>query len=1039
MLHNMRIGIAFTLSLVVAFSGMVLLNDWTLQEGAAQNIFHRGHTDEDVIWSADNDHYVDDEFNISYGHTLTIGPGTRVFIDGSHGEGRIVVLGGGKLVIAGLDENPVIITSNSTYPMAGDYSGIVVLNDGRAYINYTFIRFAKIGIDAQSLTEATSKLEIRNCMINDTEDWGINVTGEKENLILNCTINDTGIEGNDNSGGIRLNSASVIVGCKIFNTSGTGIRIDKGSPRISNTDIYNTSGHGIWIGSTSSKPEITETNITYATGNGILIEDLAVPSIIGCNISNTWDSNINISGSTRNINIVNSTIGNWTNPGQGHTLNIGGTDNTHRIHVTFLNTIYRNNTFNVADYGNLSVKWYVNVHVNDSVDSPIEGANITLLNPVSIIMDQGITGPDGMIRYLKGVEFIYNSLGHNYDKYYWINITCPGYQDTQEKIWIDQFNQTSFTLTDTHKPIANAGQDRTVDQHDNVTLNGSLSSDNVEIMNYTWTFEDNGSQTLNGINPWYVFDNAGIFNIKLNVTDQADNGHSDNVTLTVKDTTDPVADAGLDQTVNQTDQVTFNGRSSIDNVGIINFTWNFNDNGARTLYGEGPKYTFNNSGTFEITLVVKDTEGNTHTDTVAITVNDTTKPVANAGPEQMVNQTDIATFDGSGSSDNVAVTNYTWKFIDIGSHTLYGVGPNYTFNNAGQFVITLNVTDWAGNSNTSTVTIKVNDTTKPIANAGSDIAVDQGEPFTFDGSGSTDNVAIISYNWTFMDTSMQTLKGVRPNYTFNKPGSFNVTLNITDKRGNWALDNMTVTVNDIIKPVADAGPDQLVDLRALFTFDGSGSSDNVGIINYTWNFKYNNSFISLYGENVKFTFLYSGIYNITLRVKDAFNNSDSTDFTVTVSSVDKNVEPNDTGVNEEDGSGIWLWVIIVGLGGIIFGGLYFYIDRRKKIIEGRIKDENEIKKITAGRMDFIILRKPGTKRYKKYELHRIQGVAGDVAGIFWDTARDSSWVVDRMITESREKVTSMFEFDIKKNLEKGYTLDYFGSGLIIRSLGKRFR
>ena len=90
-------------------------------------------------------------------------------------------------------------------------------------------------------------------------------------------------------------------------------------------------------------------------------------------------------------------------------------------------------------------------------------------------------------------------------------------------------------------------------------------------------------------------------------------------------------------------------------------------------------------------------------------------------------------------------------------------------------------------------------------------------------------------------------------------------------------------------------------------------------------------------------------------------------------------------------------------------------------------------------MDFIILRKPGTKRYKKYELHRIQGVAGDVAGIFWDTARDSSWVVDRMITESREKVTSMFEFDIKKNLEKGYTLDYFGSGLIIRLLGKRFR
>ena len=131
--------------------------------------------------------------------------------------------------------------------------------------------------------------------------------------------------------------------------------------------------------------------------------------------------------------------------------------------------------------------------------------------------------------------------------------------------------------------------------------------------------------------------------------------------------------------------------------------------------------------------------------------------------------------------------------------------------------------------------------------------------------------------------------------------------------------------------------------------------------------------------------------------------------------------------------------MIIGIIGILIGGLYYYADRGRKIREGRRIDEDEINKITAGRMDFIILRKPGTKKFKKYELHRIQGSVGDVAGIFWDTARDSAWVVDRIVTGTREMITSKFEHDIKKNLEKGYSLDYFGSGLIISLLGKWLR
>ena len=1040
--HHMRTGIAFTLSLMLAFSGMVLLNDWAHHEGMAQNIFHRGHTSVDVTWTADDDHYVDDDFNITFGTTLTIEPGTRVFMDSSHGLGTIVVKGGGKLIIEGTDDAPVIITSNSTAPAPGDYTGIVVEYGGSAYINHTFIRFARIGIHALDLSHPTSKLEIRNCTINETLIWGINVTGDKENIILNCTLNNTGIEGNNNRGGIRLNSASVIANCTIFNTSGTAIRIDKGSPRISNTDIYNSSGKGIWIGGTTSSPEITETNITYTKGNGIFIGDTATPSITNCNISNTWDSNINISGSTRNITIVNSTIKNWTNPAKGLTLNISGTDPTHRIHVTFLNTTYTNDTFKVADFGNLTVNWYVNVHVNDSSNSPIEGANITLLNNTQFVKDRGVTDLDGKIRYLEGVEFNYNSKGYTYDKYYRINVSCPGFQDIEEKINMTKFRQISLTLTDTTNPVADAGPDRTIDQWGQVTFDGSGSTDKVGVMNHTWNFTDNGTKTLYGVSPSYTFKNAGEFLITLTAKDAAGNTHTDTMTVTVNDITNPVAKAGEDRSVDQYEIFSLNGSYSSDNVGIVNYTWNFTDGGSKIIYGISTNLSFNDAGGIVVTLTVKDAAGNTHSDNLRITVNDITVPMADAGINQTVNQGNLVTFNGTGSTDNVGVDNYTWTLNDGGTKTVFGVGANYTFNNAGTFVVTLSVKDAAGNTNPDTVTITVNDTSNPIADAGPDQTVEQGDHVIFSGSGSTDNTAVVNYTWTFDNGGIKTLFGVGPNYTFNDAGSFVVTLAVRDIVGNYHSDTVAITVNDTTNPVADAGSDKTVLQSALVTLDGSGSTDNVGIVNFTWNFEYNNSSIFLYGENVKFSFMHSGRYNITLMLKDAFNNTDSANFTLTVQSRDPKDKSNETGLDvteKEDGSNIWLWLLIVGLGGILIGGIYFYIERRRKIIEGRIKDENEINRITAGRMDFIILRKPGTKRYKKYELHRIQGVAGDVAGIFWDTARDSSWVVDRMVTESREKVTSMFEFDIKKNLEKGYTLDYFGSGLIIRLLGKRFR
>jgi len=1000
-----------SIAVILMLSGIIVFNDFSTDNASAGDVHHSG--DSAGTWSGTDVHYIDDVVNVIWGSTLTIQAGARLFINDSLTKGKIEVQGGGKLILEGTSENPIFITSNATSPKAGDYVGIIIRNGGIAYINHTYIGNATTGINIM----ANTTVEVNNCLINETVDWGIKSTGEGTPRITECTINNTG-NNVDVSGGICIESDSeaIIDSCEIFNSRDTGIYMSSGSPTINNTKIHNT------------------------TGNGIRIMGSSTPIIKRCDISDTWKENIYVTGDTRTVLFENSTIGNWTNPAGGDILEIDNTDADHRINVTFLNTTYQKDSFTVEDYGTMLVKWHVNVYVNNTAGSPVEGARVSLVNSTLHEMDFRSTNAKGEAYYLVGIEFSYDPSGYSYDKYYFVDVSCEGFADNQTNIWIDRFNETSFQLVDNGAPVADAGPDKTVDQGDLVTFDGSGSTDNLGVDNFTWIFDDEGAHTLYGVSPNYTFNNAGAFVVNLAVKDSAGNSHADNLTVTVHDTTNPVADAGPNQTVDQGGQITFNGNGSQDNVGVVNYTWNFTDVGARMLYGEGPNYTFNNSGKFVVTLTVTDLEGNTHADIVVITVNDITNPVADAGVDRAVNQHENVTFNGSSSTDNVGVVSYTWTWNDGGTQSLSGPKPNYTFNNAGVFMVILNVSDADGNWAEDTVTITVNDTSNPEADAGLDQNVDQGDIITFDGSGSTDNVAVTNYSWTFNDGDAQTVYGLAPNYTFNNAGVFVVTLTVKDDEGNTHTNTLTITVKDTAKPVADAGSDQVVEWGFLVTLDGSGSTDNVGIINYTWNFEYNNSDISLYGEEVKFSFQVSGKYNITLMVTDVRNNSDTANFTVTVLPVEGNGDSNgtDVDVSGEDESRIWLWLLIVGLGGIIFGGLYFQIDRRRKIIEGRIKDENEINKITAGRMDFIILRKPGTKRYKKYELHRIQGVTGDVAGIFWDTARDSSWVVDRMVTESREKVTSMFEYDIKKKLEKGYALDYFGSGLIIRLLGKRF-
>jgi len=219
------------------------------------------------------------------------------------------------------------------------------------------------------------------------------------------------------------------------------------------------------------------------------------------------------------------------------------------------------------------------------------------------------------------------------------------------------------------------------------------------------------------------------------------------------------ADAGPDQTVNEGDTVTLDGSNSSHRKLIIGYFWQQtggspsvtlqNANKAKASFTAPQVGPAGTSLTFQLT-VTYNFYGiiNILTDTAIVNVrfvND--PPVADAGPDQNVDEETTVTLDGSNSFDpDDGIESYRWKQIAGQSVTLsnpQAAKPTFLAPNVGpggvSFTFELTVTDYGSLQSTDTAIINViwlND--PPTANAGTDQTVLEKSTVTLDGSESSD-------------------------------------------------------------------------------------------------------------------------------------------------------------------------------------------------------------------------------------------------------------------------------------------------------------
>lgn len=150
-------------------------------------------------------------------------------------------------------------------------------------------------------------------------------------------------------------------------------------------------------------------------------------------------------------------------------------------------------------------------------------------------------------------------------------------------------------------------------------------------------------------------------------------------------------------------------------------------------------------------------------------------------------------FDASASADpDGTINSYEWNFGDGATAT--GVSPTHDYATAGEFTVTLTVTD--NDSATGSVAHTVTTTAPPVnlPPVAAFTSSSSGLSAMLDGTGSSDpDGTIASYSWGFGDG--QSATGATPSHPYATSGTYSVSLTVTDNQGatNTVTHDVTVT------------------------------------------------------------------------------------------------------------------------------------------------------------------------------------------------------------------------------------------------------
>jgi PKD repeat protein len=265
----------------------------------------------------------------------------------------------------------------------------------------------------------------------------------------------------------------------------------------------------------------------------------------------------------------------------------------------------------------------------------------------------------------------------------------------------------AFTVT---PPSPEVGQLASFDAS-TTTDEGDLPCRNACL--YEWSFGD--GSVASGLVVTHAYTAPRIYTVTLTVTDAAGASASTVRSVIVRSIAAPTV------TITVTPDPPFVDRQAVfaaaatpaPGHSIVSYEWNFGDDTTATTTGPNVVKTYDEVGTFVVTVRAIDDTGQAGIGAKTVVVGfSATAPVANftispTNPEEGQN----VSFNGSSSTVGVGATivRYVWDFGDGSAAQDTGTTPtaSHTYANDGTYGVTLTVTDSLGRTASKTATVTV--------------------------------------------------------------------------------------------------------------------------------------------------------------------------------------------------------------------------------------------------------------------------------------------------------------------------------------------
>jgi PKD repeat protein len=254
---------------------------------------------------------------------------------------------------------------------------------------------------------------------------------------------------------------------------------------------------------------------------------------------------------------------------------------------------------------------------------------------------------------------------------------------------------------------------------------------------------------------------------------------------------------------------------------VVAWNWQFPGGNPATSTSQNPGTIVYPPGTYTVTLIVTSTAGCKDTIKHTFTVV-SLPPVANfsAPPVCMGNPTPFTNLS------SVSANAWNWNFGD-GSAASTLQNPTHTYSAAGTYTVTLIAT--AGICGADTISIPVTVNALPVANMKSpNVCFNNANVFT---DLSVGNTTLSTWAWNFGDGNKSVLSN--PTHTYGNPGTYAVTLTVTNTFGCVSSQTITVVVNPL--PVANFSSPPVC-LHDITCFGNSSSISSGSVTGWSWNF-----------------------------------------------------------------------------------------------------------------------------------------------------------------------------------------------------------